>query len=183
MKKNAPLTREQIVQHLTPPDGIVMPPYPAARDKVYRTSLTVFNILLYVLAGINIGGFSKMVLLTGQWAAALALTVAAWTFLVWLSSWRWTVRLLALAGFILTPFVPVLGWAGMLSASGIMAAKETHCFHFWSGRVIPWVSLGLGIFILLPVPSAVRGVIWLGLALLWTALLKARARLPLFSVE
>jgi hypothetical protein len=117
--------------------------------------------------------------------ASLALLVAGWTFLVWLPNWRWLVRALVLAGAVvaLFPSLSVLSWAFTLGASAIMAAKETHCFHFWSGRVIPWYALGVGLSLLVGLDRTVEGVLWIGMAGLWAALMTGRLKLPLFVID
>jgi hypothetical protein len=64
-----------------------------------------------------------------------------------------------------------------------MAAKETHCFHFQAGKIIPWYTLGLGCLVLAGLMPAVLGVFWLGLSALWGWLLVGRLKLPLFVID
>lgn len=158
-----------------------MPPYPAKRDKVYRWSL----ILLVVgLTGEALGQFmeSRPLEFWMQGWLSVAIVVAGWTFLVWLKEWRWMVRALVVAGLLVWPFWALGGWALSLAATAIMAAKETHCFHFWAGRIIPWYSLALGVGLIIQLPHLMLGLVWLGLAALWLSLVVGRSRLPLFEV-
>ncbi len=175
------MSREELVQHLTPPPGITMPPYPAKRDKIYRLSLILLGI------GVAAEGISGIAGLVGaqfwiQGGISVVLIVSGWTFLVWLKQWRWTVRMMVVLGFILWPFWPLGAWALSLAASAIMAAKETHCFHFWAGRVIPWYTLALGVFFIAHLSHPYLGIVWLGLAALWISLAAGRSKLPLFEV-
>lgn len=178
------LTSKEITEHLTPPPGITIPPYPARRDRVYRTSLLVFTFFL-VVVGVGYEVPLKWVGTVGHVGASVALLVAGWTFLVWLSNWRWLVRSLVIAGAVVAffPSLSVLSWAFTLGASAIMAAKETHCFHFWAGRVIPWYALGVGLSLLVGLDHIIEGVLWLGMAGLWAALMAGRLRLPLFVID
>jgi membrane protein implicated in regulation of membrane protease activity len=64
-----------------------------------------------------------------------------------------------------------------------MAAKETHCFHFWAGRVIPYATVALGIVLVFHTPPWLQGVFWWGLTALWAMLVWARWQLPLFEVK
>ncbi|MCY0877878.1 MAG: hypothetical protein OWU84_02905 [Firmicutes bacterium] len=175
-------TRQELIEHLTPPPGIVMPPYPAARDRLYRYSLVAIALC---------AAAEGMALITGRvgWArgieGAFALSVlwASATFLVWLKTWRHLVRALGVGGFLLWPFWAIGGWALSLAASAIMAAKETHCFHFHAGRVIPWYSLALGLAMLAQAPQIALGIGWVALAWLWGWLAWGRSQLPLFEVS
>ncbi|SMC07582.1 hypothetical protein SAMN00768000_3457 [Sulfobacillus thermosulfidooxidans DSM 9293] len=175
------MSREELVQHLTPPPGITMPPYPAKRDKIYRLALVmlVLGLLGEAIASL-IHSHSLQFWMQG-WISA-SLIVAGWTFLVWLKQWRWVVRSLVILGLVLWPLWPLGGWALSLAGSAIMAAKETHCFHFWAGKVIPWYSVTLGILLILHVTEPYLGLAWLGLAALWLSLVLGRAKLPLFEV-
>lgn len=175
------VTREELVQHLTPPPGITIPPYPAKRDKIYRLSL--------VLVGLSVAaeGISGILGMTQaqfwiQGAISLIFIISGWTFLVWLKQWRWIVRTMVVLGLIVWPFGSLEAWALSLVAGAIMAAKETHCFHFWAGRVIPWYTLILGVLLVAGLPQPYMGVGWLGLAVLWMSLAIGRAKLPLFEV-
>jgi hypothetical protein len=175
------MTREEVVQHLTPPPGITMPPYPAKRDKIYRLSLVLMG------TGLIFEGISGMARLASiqfwiQGAISAVLIVSGWTFLVWLKQWRWTVRTMVVLGFVLWPVWPLGGWALSLAAGAIMAAKETHCFHFWAGRVIPWYTLILGVLLIIHLSEPFMGVAWLGLAALWISLAAGRSKLPLFEI-
>lgn len=177
-----PVDRKYVVEHLTPPPGITMPPYPAARDRVYRWALVALTAGL-AAEGIGIVAHSPMAVMIAGAGSMAAGVLAAWTFLVWLAGWRWFVRGLATAGALVFLWVPVLGWAGVLAAAAIMAAKEEHCFHFWPGRVIPWATVVLGISRLFAPMGLVTGLLFLLLAGLWAALLLGRFRLPLFAVD
>ncbi len=175
-------TREQVVEHLSPPPGISMPPYPRARDQMYRMTLAA---LALGLSGEAVGVLSGRAWLAtvAHGFIAAAVLAASLTFLVWLSNWRHTVRALAALGLILWLFWPIAGWAASLGAASIMAAKETHCFHFPAGRVIPWYSLALGIALIFGhAHPHVIGVGWAVLALLWWWLALDRRRLPLFEI-
>ncbi len=105
--------------------------------------------------------------------------------MVWLSNWRWLVRSLVVIGAVIAfiPHLAILSWAFTIAASAIMAAKETHCFHFWAGKVIPWYSLVLGIGVLIGLPAIIQGLLWLGLAALWAFLMAGRLKLPLFVID
>ena len=159
-----------------------MPRYPARMDQIYRMGLAVFVGSLLINAVAVAGGWHTLAV-WGQGIGAFGMLWAGWTFLVWLRSWRWLVRALVVAGLLLWPVFPLGGWAATLMASAIMAAKENHCFHFWSGKYIPWVSLALGIVLALPAPGPVQAGLWIVLAWLWVPLLVGRFRLPLFVVE
>lgn len=182
--KSTRLSSEQLVQHLTPPPGITMPRYPARRDRVYRGALVSFAAFLAV-TGIGTELASPVVIVLAHWGAALSAVVAGWTFLVWLSSWRWVVRGLVVIGLGLSmwPVLSVPSWGFILLASAIMAAKETHCFHFKAGKIIPWYTLGLGCLVLAGLMPSVLGVFWLGLSALWGWLLVGRLKLPLFIID
>ncbi len=159
-----------------------MPPYPHIQDQIYRWSL------LSAAAGMAVETIAWLFLPASRWRAVgegwtlISLGVAGWTFLVWLRSWRILVRGLVTSGALVAPFLPVVGWAFGLSGAAIMAAKETHCFHFRAGRIIPWYTLALGVTMLIPRPALVEGLGWLGLASLWTWLVAARWQLPLFEI-
>lgn len=159
-----------------------MPPYPHVQDQVYRWSL------LSVALGLALETTAWLFLHAPQWRtigegwALISLAVAGWTFLVWLRSWRFLVRGLVTSGAVVGFFVPVLGWALGLAGAAIIAAKETHCFHFPAGRIIPWYALALGLTLLVPTPALVEGLGWLGLTALWTWLVAARWHLPLFEI-
>ncbi len=183
--KNTKRSQETLVQHLTPPPGIRMPRYPAHLDRVYRGAMAGFTGFLGVTA-VGTGFSSPMIMDLGHWGAAASLLVAGWTFLVWLSSWRWFVRGLVLTGFLLAgwPALALVSWGLLLGASAIMAAKETHCFHFKAGKIIPWYTLFLGGLLLFTAPPAIEGgFAWLGLTGLWTWLVLGRLQLPLFVID
>lgn len=168
------------IEHLTPPPGVSMPPYPARLDQVYRWSLVAFVVgLTGTAVATAIGGHALM---WWQGISALAMGVAGWTFLVWLKSWRWLVRGLVTAGVVMWLLWPLAGWAATLMASAIIAAKEHHCFRFWSGRWIPWVSLLNGIGLVAHLPPHVQAVLWVAVAWLWVPLLMGRFQLPLFEL-
>jgi hypothetical protein len=93
------------------------------------------------------------------------------------------VRGLVTAGVVLWLLWPLAGWAATLSASAIIAAKEHHCFRFWSGRWIPWVSLLNGIGLVVHLPPHVQAVLWVAVAWLWVPLLMGRFQLPLFELS
>lgn len=176
------MARNRVAEHLRPPPGVRIASYPPGRDRVYRVALWVLAASLGAMAGASAAGAGAVA--QGATAgAALANLVAAWTFLVWLPSWRWVVRglaLLALGG--LVAGVPLLVWAGVLAASAVMAAKEHHCFHFRGARWIPWVSLAAGIDYVLHATPALALLI-AGLAVLWAVMLWDREKLPLLSVR
>ncbi len=175
------ITREQVIKHLTPPPGIKMPPYPARRDNQYRITLMAITV---GVAGESVATLlrSPTAMYWSQAWTALAVVAASWTFLVWLKNWRYLVRVLAVVGLLLWPWWSIGSWAGILAAGAIMAAKETHCFHFPAGRILPWWSLALGIVMVIdPVPIIVAGG-WMGLAILWGWLAWSRQQLPLFEI-
>lgn len=182
--KNTRLSSEQLVQHLTPPPGITMPRYPARRDRVYRGALVSFTVFLSAM-GIGTELTSPVVITIAHWGVALSALVAGWTFLVWLSSWRWVVRGLVGVGLVLSawPVLSVPSWGLILLGTAIMAAKETHCFHFKAGKIIPWYTLGLGCLMLVGMTPFVLGLLWLGLGALWGWLLVGRLKLPLFIID
>lgn len=177
----AKISREELIKHLTPPPGIAMPPYPAKRDRVYRTSLVA---VAAGMAAAAVAAFlrSGTALFWIQGFVSLGLAVAGWTFLVWLKKWRWVVRSLVILGLVVWPFWSIGGWALTIAGSAIMAAKETHCFHFWAGRVIPWYSVLFGAGMILSAPWWLMGILWAGLAYLWISLVRGRWTLPLFEV-
>ena len=173
------------VEHLTPPAGTSIPPYPAARDFWYRTAL-------WILAAAMLGVGSAILLRSTPLAdisaavGILANALASWMFLVWMPKWRWMVRglaLLAVVGFGVS--LPFFAWGGLLASSAIMAAKEYHCFKFWPARWIPWISLATGLVWLSGI-SALAGllaILFAGLSGFWLALLLQRSKLPLFTVD
>ncbi|MDA8194565.1 MAG: hypothetical protein M0Z53_11310 [Thermaerobacter sp.] len=173
---------KKAVQHMKPPPGIVMPPYPARRDRIYRMALLAMAASFAIEAAGRLSGQAGM-LEAGQWLSSLSVWVAAWSFLVWLREWRWLVRGLAAVGLLAMVWWPLGGWAGVLSASAVMAAKEHHCFHFVAARLIPWASVGVGLLLLAPIPNAAVGAGFGVLSALWVWLAVARQRLPLFSVS
>lgn len=175
------LNRERVVQHLTPPPGIIMPPYPQDRDRRYRWSLAglAFGLSVQTVA---VWTHNATGLFIGQGVAALSTLLASWSFLVWVASWRYLVRLLAVSGLLLWPWWHLGGWATILAAASVMAAKETHCFHFPAGRIIPWFSVFLGMLLLSPLPDSVVAGGWTILAGLWWWLAIDRSRLPLFEL-
>jgi hypothetical protein len=174
-------TKEQVVRHLTPPDGIAMPPYPKERDRLYRWMLAACAAGLTIEAAAILAQ-SALLTVAAQGVTAAAVCAASVTFLVWLSSWRWIVRGLAAAGLIGWPLWHLGGWAATLAALSIMAAKETHCFHFPAGRLIPWASLAWGVALAVFPPGRWQAAGWLAVALLWWWLAWDRSRLPLFEV-
>lgn len=174
-------TKEQVVRHLTPPPGIVMPPYPKERDRLYRWALGACGAG-FVLEASAVGAGAHGWAMMAQGLTAAAAAAASLTFLVWLTTWRWTVRCLALGGLGLWPLTHVGGWAATLAALSIMAAKETHCFHFPAGRLIPGASLMWGASLLLLPSDRWEAGGWLVLAGLWMWLAWDRSRLPLFEI-
>ncbi|AUW94443.1 MAG: hypothetical protein OWR62_08085 [Sulfobacillus thermotolerans] len=177
----AKISREELIKHLTPPPGIIMPPYPAKRDKVYRMSLG-WTALAMVAAAVATLMRAEQAMFWIQGLVSAGLAVAGWTFLVWLKQWRWIVRSLVVLGLVLWPFWSLGAWALTIAGSAIMAAKETHCFHFWAGRVIPWYSVLFGAGMVFGAPWWLMGLLWLGLAFLWLSLVRGRWTLPLFEV-
>ena len=176
------LSREQVVEHLKPPPGITMPPYPRQRDKLYRWSLRVIALGLTGEGAATLLSNHTLVYGAQGWTA-LGVVMASLSFLVWLTSWRYLVRTLAGLGLVIWPLWHLGGWAFSLAATAIMAAKETHCFHFPAGKIIPWYSLFFGMALLSPLPSDVIGAGWLILAVLWWWLAWDRSHLPLFEIN
>ncbi len=177
----AKLTREQVVQHLTPPKGIVMAPYPAWRDRIYRGSLlSIGPSLLFVATAESL---SKAPLLqAAHWLSAAAVVLAALFFLVWLASWRYAVWTLAIGGLVAIPLQTTAAWALTLAAGSVIAAKETHCFHFKAGRIIPWWSVATGLTWLFVPHSWMMTGCWAILGGLWMWLAWNRQSLPLFDI-
>lgn len=177
-----PISQEQVVKHLQPPTGITMPPYPKERDRLYRW--TLWAIALGMTGeGAALAISSPLLTFAAQGWTALAVLAASLSFLVWLSSWRYLVRTLAVVGLLLWPWWHLGGWAASLIATAIMAAKETHCFHFPAGKIIPWYSLFFGPVLLSPLPAKALAAGWVILAALWWWLAHDRSRLPLFEVN
>lgn len=174
-------TREQVVEHLTPPPGISMPPYPKERDRLYRVTLMALTLGFLAQALFTYFTGSLGLIVIHGWIA-FSMLVASFSFLVWLSSWRNLVRALALFGVLLWPWWTLGSWAAILAGTAIMAAKETHCFHFSAGKILPWYSLALGIALIPPIPHKIMAVGWLVLAGLWGWLSWARQQLPLFEI-
>lgn len=175
------LTREQVVEHLTPPPGIVMPPYPARRDRLYRLTLAAIALGSAAEGAAVLSHIPGAAFFAQGWITA-AILAASLTFLVWLKNWRYLVRGLALLGFVLWPLSSIVSWGFSLAAAAIMAAKETHCFHFPAGRILPWYSLALGVLLLFWSNHIAQGLGWLGLAFLWGWLVWDRSKLPLFEI-
>lgn len=184
------MSREQLVQHLTPPPGVVMPPYPAERDRVYRWAL--------VAAAAGQAGFGAGLVLGSPavswvslaWLIAATLT-AAYVFLVWVATWRTAVLAITVAGLAAAAWLPGVAAALLLAALSIMAAKEAHCFHYPTGRYLPYVSLAAALVTLVaggvstvrvPALTIPAGALFLVVAALWVPLLRGRFRLPLFWV-
>lgn len=175
-------TDKELIQHLTPPPGIVMPAYAAIQDKIYRYSLGGFVVMLWLTGLADLFPLP----LFSHWThfgAVLGMGIATWTFLVWLKSWRWLVRGLGTFGIVAWIGSSTWSWGFSLAAGAIIAAKEEHCFHFWPGRVIPYWSLVQGGLLIGNAPGLVTGVGWLMLAGLWTLLLRGRFQLPLFVID
>ncbi|MBX5466329.1 MAG: hypothetical protein K6U14_02375 [Firmicutes bacterium] len=172
--------RERI-QHLQPPPGVRMPRYPARWDLVYRWSLVAFVVGLTACAVAT--AVEAPAVHWWQGWSAVAMAVAGWTFLVWVPTWRWLVRGLVTIGAVLWWWWPLGGWAATLAASAIVAGKEYHCFRFWSGRYIPWVSLINGLGLVFGIPTHIQAVLWVAVAWLWVPLLVARWQLPLFELS
>jgi len=184
------LNREQLIQHLTPPAGVEMPPYPAQRDRVYRWAL-VAAAAGQAGFGVGIGlGLAAVAWVSLAWLLAATL-VAAYVFLVWIPQWRTAVLGLSVAALVAATWLPGVSMGLLLAALSIMAAKEAHCFHYPTGRYLPWVSLVTAIVLLLqggvltvrvPALAIPAGLLFLGVAALWVPLLRGRFRLPLFQV-
>ena len=184
------MNSDQLVQHLTPPRGVEMPPYPAARDLVYRWALVGAAV---GLAGFGVGllsGVPAIAWVSLAWLLAATLT-ASYVFLVWVAQWRTGVLGLSGAALAAAPWLPGVAVALALAALSIMAAKEAHCFHYPTGRYLPWVSLLTVLVALLaggvrgvaaPVLTAPAGLLFLLTAGLWVPLLRGRFKLPLFAV-
>ncbi len=175
------LTREQIIQHLTPPAGIRMAPYPAWRDRIYRGALLSIGVtMLMVALGQAIRNPEYVAAAHGL--TAISVAVAAVFFLVWLARWRYAVWGLAIAGLLATPFQETAAWACTLAAGSVMAAKETHCFHFLAGRIIPGWSVATGLVWLVVPQSWIMAAFWAVLGTLWIWLALARFSLPVFDI-
>ena len=159
-----------------------MPAYPAWRDRVYRGALWVLSLAFLGVAVAIV--FREAVLAQISADSALFANIAAsWTFLVWVPKWRWFVRglaLLALFGWAVG--FPLFLWGGVLAASAIMAAKEYHCFKFWTGRYLPWLSVAAGLAWMLRL-GAPLVVLFLAISAGWLGLLWQRAALPLFQID
>lgn len=173
---------ETLIEHLKPPAGITMTPYPASHDLWYRRGLWAYAIALVGIAAAMSLGHHRLtdVLLT---LAALANLMAAWMFLVWMPLWRWIVRGLAVLAIVGVGIQdPLWIWVGILAATAVMAQKEYHCFKFGTGPYIPWVSLAAGLASQLRV-DWIAAILLLGLAGCWFSLLWQRAALPLFQID
>ncbi len=167
-----------------------MPPYPAERDRVYRWALVGAAA---GLAGFGVGlmfGASPVAWVSLAWLLASTLT-ASYVFLVWVAQWRTGVLGLSVAALAAASWMPGVAVALLLAALSIMAAKEAHCFHYATGRYLPWVSLVTAVATLLaggflhlrvPALTVPAGLLFLGVAGLWVPLLRGRFKLPLFAV-
>ena len=177
------MNQEQLVQHLTPPPGVEMPPYPARRDLVYRWSLVAASLGVAAMGAALLSGLAVVTWVALAWLLASTL-LAAWVFLVWVAAWRTVVLALTAAGVLASAALPGVGAARALAALSIMAAKEAHCFHYRTGKIIPWVSLAAALAGLAPIVALrpVAGLLYLAVAALWAPLLRGRFRLPLFQV-
>ena len=175
------MERHELIQHLTPPPGVEMPPYPAWRDRIYRISLAWATV---ALAALGIGRAAGVPTLAEAAAALLAAAtlVAGWSFLVWVAAVRRVVLGLAVAGTVFLGLAPPWGLGLLLASLSVMAAKETHCFRFPAGRIIPWVSLVVALVGLLPHQDVVSGIGLVVVAALWASLVVQRWQLPLFEV-
>jgi hypothetical protein len=164
------------VMDVTPPPGVRAKPYPVWRDQVYRGAMTAFALALLGLAG----GLQTL----GTVVGGIAVLAMGWAFFVWIPGWRWTVLSLAAGGWgILATGRETWALACWLAGTSIMAAKETHCFHFAAGRYIPAVAV---VAALLDVLGAPTGVVRVGigvLAALWLWLAWDRGRLPLLRLR
>ncbi len=182
MKLGKRIPTDQLKSHMTPPPGVVMDFYPAWRDRVYRIALwTVSGCFLGVAVAIVY--HNNTVAEISALLAVLANLAAGWTFLVWVAKWRWAVRILSFVSlFGLAISLPFFLWGGLLAGTAIMAAKEYHCFKFWTGRYLPWVSLAGGLAWLMGagIPMV---VLFLAMSGGWMALLWEREKMPLFEVE
>jgi uncharacterized integral membrane protein len=158
-----------------------MPPYPAWRDRVYRYSLAAATVALGALGAGRAGVGPSLAAWAGVLLAAATLA-AGWSFLVWVAAVRRVVLALAVTGTVLLPVAPPWGTGVLLAALSVMAAKETHCFRFPAGRVIPWVSLVVALAGLIPAGAQASGVGLLVVAGLWATLVVQRWRLPLFEI-
>lgn len=176
------MNERALAQHLTPPPGVKMAPYPPWRDQTYRVSLAGATVGLLIFGG-GLAEGAPDVRLIGSGIVAIATLVASWTFLVWVKTFHQLVLGLAIAGILLLMGVPAIGMGALLAALSVMAAKETHCFHFPTGRVIPWVSLVVGLAGLVPGWTLETGLGYLVVGLLWIPLLVSRFRMPLLAVS
>lgn len=174
-------TKEEMVQHLTPPPGVKMPPYPKSRDQWYRWSLVGYALGLSLHA-LGLWMLSPTLTMAGHGIASLAAVIASITFLVWVARWHHIVRGLALAGLLLWLVWPLGAWGFTLASVAVMAAKEAHCFHFLPGRILPWWSLALALSLWVPGLQLIHAALWTVLAVLACWLAIDRRRLPLFEL-
>ncbi len=175
------MTPEQLLLHLTPPPGVKTRPYPPYLDQIYRVSLAVAVAALAV-RGVGLLAAAPGLAGAGAVGLSVATLVAAYTFLVWVERYRQLVLALAAVGTILVLVAAPWGVGFLMAAGSIMAAKETHCFRFPTGRIIPWASLVVALLGLWPPLRLLNGAGLLVVAALWAPLLWARFRMRLITV-
>jgi hypothetical protein len=175
------MTPDEITMHLTPPPGVRVRRYPPWQDQVYRVSLAVAAGALALRGGALIFQ-AETVALAGAVLLAASTLVASYTFLVWIDRYRHMVMALAVVGTGLLAMAMPWGVGFLMAAGSVMAAKETHCFRFPTGRVIPWVAAAAALTGLVPGWGRINGVGLVVVAALWVPLLWARFRMRLITV-
>ena len=157
---------------------------------MYRWALVAATV---GLTGFGVGlllGIPAVAWVSLAWVLAATVT-ASYVFLVWVAQWRTGVLGLSAAALAAAAWLPGVAVALALAALSIMAAKEAHCFHYPTGRYLPWVSLLTAIVTLVaggvlgvraPALTAPAGLLFLLTAGLWVPLLRGRFKLPLFAV-
>jgi len=176
------MSPDEVALHLVPPPGVTPNPYPPWRDQVYRIALAAMTGAL-LLRGAALEAGWRDLLLPDVGILAAATLAASYFFLVWVEGWRWLVLGVSAAGIVSLPLSVDFGIGLLMAAASVMAAKETHCFHFPSGRLIPWVSLAAAPLGLFPPLRPLYGAGLLVVGLLWVPLLYARFRMRLLSVS
>ncbi|MGC8488992.1 MAG: hypothetical protein ACP5QO_12380 [Clostridia bacterium] len=176
------MSPEDLVLHLTPPPGVTPKPYPPWRDQVYRVALTVAAGALILRGAALAAGAPTLV--TADLALLAASTLsAAYFFLVWIERYRTLVIGVAVLGSLVLIGSAALGVGLLMAASSIMAAKETHCFRFPTGRVIPWASLVVALAGLVPGLHTAYAAGLAAVGLLWAPLLWSRFKMRLLAVS
>jgi hypothetical protein len=175
------MTPEELTMHLTPPPGVKVRRYPPWQDQVYRVSLAVAAGALALRGGALVFR-AETVAVAGAVLLAASTLVASYTFLVWIDRYRQLVMALAVLGTVLLVVAMPWGVGFLMAAGSVMAAKETHCFRFPTGRIIPWVALAAALTGLVPALGRVNGVGLVVVAALWVPLLWSRFHMRLITV-